>query len=157
MVALPSSPSPVLTGEGRGEGPFPLIGKTNPHARRLRRDSTDAEQRLWHRLRARQLANAKFRRQATVGPYIVDFLCIDAKLIVEADGGQHSPEADAARTAWLQSRGFRVVRFWNNEILQNTDGVLRSILIILQGEEEPSPIPSPVSTGEGEENEAGPS
>jgi len=117
-----------------------LIGKTNPHAKRLRRDSTDAERKLWQRLRSRQL-NAKFRRQATIGPYIVDFLCIEAGLVVEADGGQHSTESDAARTAWLKSRGFRVARFWNNDILANIDGVLQSIIALLKQAPSPNPLP----------------
>ena len=120
-----------------------MIGQTNPYAKRLRRDSTDAERVLWQRLRSRQIAGHKFRRQATVGPYIVDFLCIEAKLIVEADGGQHTSERDAARTAWLESRGLRVERFWNNDILQNIDGVLQAIVMLLKQKEEPSPIPLP--------------
>ena len=85
----------------------------------------------------------KFRRQATIGPYIVDFLCIEAALVVEADGGQHSPDRDAVRTAWLESRGLRVARFWNNDILQNIDGVLQSILLLLEKEGKPSPNPLP--------------
>lgn len=121
-----------------------MIGTTNPHAKRLRLHATDAERLLWQRLRSRQLAGAKFRRQATIGPYIVDFVCLEAKLIIEADGGQHSPERDAARTAWLESRGLRVVRFWNHDILQNIDGILEAILLLLEGQEqEPSPNPLP--------------
>ncbi len=120
-----------------------MIGITNPQARRLRRDATDAERLLWQRLRSRQLAGAKFRRQATVGLYIVDFLCVEAKLVVEADGGQHSPERDEVRTAWLESRGLRLARFWNHDILQNVDGVLEAILLLLQEKQEPSPNPLP--------------
>ncbi len=125
-----------------------MIGKTNPNATRLRRHATDAERLLWQRLRSRQLADAKFRRQATVGPYVVDFLCIEAKLVIEADGGQHSPERDAARTAWLESRGLRVIRFWNHDILRNIDGVLQAIMTHLEELEEPSPNPLPPA-GEG--------
>ena len=120
-----------------------MIGKTNPHAQRLRLDATDAERLLWQRLRSRQIVGAKFRRQATVGPYIVDFLCIEAKLAVEADGGQHAPERDAARTAWLESRGLRVIRFWNHDILQNIDGALQAIMMHLEEREELSPNPLP--------------
>ena len=115
-----------------------MIGATNPHARRLRRRSTDAERLLWRHLRNRQLAGHKFRRQATLGPYIVDFMCLEAHLVIEADGGQHSEEADAVRTLWLTSRGLRVIRFWNNDILTNIEGVFEAILIALE-EQEPSP------------------
>ena len=105
------------------------------NARALRANQTEAESRLWQRLRDRQLAGAKFRRQAPVGPYIADFICLAAKLIVEIDGGQHADnaEADAARTAWLEDQGFRVLRFWNNDVLDNTDGVLEEILAALSG------------------------
>lgn len=127
---------------------MPSIGKTNPHARRRREQATDAEKRLWQRLRNRQLEGFKFRRQATVGPYIVDFLCIEAKLVVEADGGQHSEEADFRRTQWLKRNGLRVLRFWNNDVLENTDGVLETILSALKEEEGPSPNPLPLA-GEG--------
>ena len=125
-----------------GEGPPSLIGTTSPHARPLRRNATDAERLLWHRLRNRQLAEHKFRRQATVGPYIVDFLCLDARLVVEADGGQHSEEKDKARTAFLTTRNLRVIRFWNHDVLANIDGVLEAILIAL-AQQIPAPNPLP--------------
>ena len=96
-------------------------------ARILRRNMTDAEKRLWSHLRNRQLQDAKFRRQAPIGGYIADFLCAEAKLIVEADGGQHTPASDAERTAFLEAQGYRVIRFWNNDILENTQGVLAQI------------------------------
>lgn len=96
-------------------------------ARTMRHGGTDAEGRLWQALRARQLQGAKFRRQVPLGDYVADFLCFEARLIVEVDGGQHSLERDGARTAWLESQGFRVVRFWNNEVLGNLEGVLRMI------------------------------
>ena len=125
------------------------IGKTNPHAKRLRSEMTDGEQRLWRHLRSRQLDGLKFRRQATVGPYVVDFLCVEARLVVEADGGQHSEARDAARTRFLQSRGLRVLRFWNHDILQNVDGVLMTIAAAKnEVEEVPSPNPLPYA-GEG--------
>lgn len=96
-------------------------------ARSLRRNSTDAEQKLWQCLRNRQLAGAKFRRQVQIGNYIVDFLCPVARLIVELDGGQHRPEDDAERTAFLEAQGFRLIRFWNNDVLCNLAGVLQVI------------------------------
>jgi very-short-patch-repair endonuclease len=126
------------------------IGKISPHARRLRREATDAERRLWSRLRNRQLGGFKFRRQETIGRCIVDFACAECRLVVEADGGQHRNEVDADRTAYLSSLGWKVVRFWNNDILQNTDGVLEVILSACEqrGKGRPSPNPLP-QAGEG--------
>ena len=101
-------------------------------ARRLRRAGTDAEKLLWQKLRSRRLGGAKFRRQAPIGPYIVDFVSFEHKLVVELDGGQHNaPEGrqhDLKRTAWLEDEGFRVLRFWNNQVLANLEGVLESII-----------------------------
>lgn len=88
---------------------------------------TDAERRLWYALRNRRFEGWKFRRQVSLGPYVVDFLCHSARLIVEVDGGQHSAEVDARRTAFLASQGYRVIRFWNNEVLVNVDGVLQAL------------------------------
>tara|TARA_R110002110_G_scaffold406951_1_gene627452 strand:- start:567 stop:884 length:318 start_codon:yes stop_codon:yes gene_type:complete len=94
---------------------------------------TEAEARLWSRLRNRTLGGFKFRRQTPVGPYIADFLCADRMLIVEADGGQHAGNAaDMRRTRFLEGRGYRVIRFWNSDVLSNTDGVLEMILIELE-------------------------
>jgi very-short-patch-repair endonuclease len=100
-----------------------------PIARRLRRDRTVAEDRLWRYLRNRQMEGAKFRFQSPVGPYAPDFLCVEAKLIVELDGGQHGVEIekDAARTKWIEAAGYHVIRFWNNDVLTNTEGVLEVI------------------------------
>lgn len=94
---------------------------------------TDAERRLWRALRNRQLAGHKFRRQHPVPPYVADFACVERGLIVEVDGGQHSErtKADAARTQALQARGFRVLRVWNNEVMENLEGVLVAILAVL--------------------------
>ena len=99
------------------------------NARDLRKASTEAERRLWSRLRNKQLDGFRFRRQQAMGPYIVDFYCSELSLIIEVDGGQHdaNEEADAARTRWLEDRGYRVLRFWNNEVLANTEGVLIAI------------------------------
>jgi very-short-patch-repair endonuclease len=96
-------------------------------SRKLRRDSTDAEKKLWSALRNGQLNRLKFRRQVEIGNYIVDFLCPEKRLIIEVDGGQHTPERDARRTAFLESQGFRILRFWNNDVLQNLDGVWTTI------------------------------
>ena len=98
-------------------------------ARAMRGAPTDAELRLWRLLRDRRLSGFKFRRQVPVGPYIVDFLCVGAKLIVEADGSQHAESPrDNVRDAYLESQGWKVLRFWNNEVLQNREGVLETIL-----------------------------
>ena len=99
-------------------------------ARTLRKTPTDAERRLWARLRRRQLDDCRFRRQAPIGRYIVDFACFERRLIVEIDGGQHARRrnADAARTVWLERQGFKVLRFWNNDVLGNTDGVVATLL-----------------------------
>src|SRR5215471_702930 len=126
-------------------------------SRRLRRDATDAERRLWYRLRARQIAGAKFVRQDPIGPYVVDFACREQRLIVEVDGGQHATDPrDAVRDQWLSDRGYRVLRFWNNDVLANTEGVLETIaaaLLETAGAQTrggaPSPRPPPPEGGEG--------
>jgi very-short-patch-repair endonuclease len=101
-------------------------------SRRLRRDSTDAERKLWNRLRARSICDAKFVRQEAIGPYIVDSACRAQRIIIEVDGGQHATDKrDAVRTQWLAGRGYRVLRFWNNEVLANIDGVLEVIAAAL--------------------------
>jgi len=105
----------------------------NQKARRLRQSSTDAERRMWSALRDRRLFRYKFRRQHPIGPYIVDFVCTKHALVMEIDGGQHADNAaDSRRTAWLESRGWRVVRFWNNDVLTNTNGVIEIILGALE-------------------------
>jgi very-short-patch-repair endonuclease len=103
-------------------------------ARRLRKNPTDAETRLWWRLRQKQLGGFRFRRQVPLGPYVADFVCLAEKLVVEVDGGQHAEqvEHDEARTAWLAANGLRVLRFWNNDVLGNMDGVLQTILDALE-------------------------
>jgi very-short-patch-repair endonuclease len=103
----------------------------SPLARRLRLTPTDAETRLWSRLRKKQLDGFGFRRQHPLGPYVADFVCAEARLIVEVDGGQHAEEDDT-RTRWLEGRGYRVIRFWNSDVLANTEGVLLAILDALR-------------------------
>ena len=114
-------------------------------ARHLRRRQTDAERRLWHRLRTRRLGGHKFRRQHSIGKYIVDFYCEDARLVIELDGGGHNePQQkayDKRRTSTLEQLGLTVLRFWNHELLLNTEQVLEVILEAL--ENVPSPCPSP--------------
>ena len=99
-----------------------------PRAHAMRRAMTDAERKLWFLLRSRRLGGAKFRRQAPVGPFIADFVCLSRKLIVEADGGQHFVSGrDEARDRWLIQEGFVVLRYANNDILSNAEGVLTDI------------------------------
>ena len=100
-------------------------------ARDLRLHSTDAERRLWRYLRNRQVRGLRFRRQHPIGPYFADFVCLEHHLIIELDGGQHDQavkrDHDQARSEWLARQGFHVLRFWNNDVLQNTAGVLQEI------------------------------
>jgi len=98
-------------------------------AKNLRKNNTDVERLLWKYLRARQLEGIKFRRQQPIGKYIVDFVSFEQKIIVEIDGGQHSvgKDRDNERDNWLGVQGFKVLRFWNNEILENIEGVLEVI------------------------------
>jgi very-short-patch-repair endonuclease len=110
---------------------------------------TDAERLLWSHLRNRELGGWKFRRQHSVGPFIVDFICPEKNVVIEVDGGQHdeNKELDEQRSAFLNKMGYKVFRFWNNEVMQETEAVLDSILAILANEKQnsPSPQPSPPS------------
>ena len=98
-------------------------------SRHLRKNLTDAEQALWNILRSRQMSGYKFRRQVPIGPYIVDFVCFEIRLVIEVDGGQHMEREnyDAERTAWLEDAEFRVIRFWNNQVLEEIDAVKDAI------------------------------
>jgi very-short-patch-repair endonuclease len=107
--------------------PIPRIRLRN--AKAMRHVATDAEMKLWHLLRSRRFDGVKFRRQVPIGCYIADFVCHERRLIVEADGGQHAEsQRDAERDRWFASAGYRVMRFWNNDILENPNGVLEAIL-----------------------------
>ncbi len=152
-------PSP-LPPAGEGGKPAPAgslsrwrerAGVRVQNARALRANGTDAEQTLWRHLRSRQLDGHKFRRQHLIGPYIADFACIEARLVVELDGGQHAQagavEHDERRTQFLQDQGWHVLRFWNHEVLMELAGVLQAIAQVLN---RPHPNPLPPA-GEGVE------
>lgn len=117
-------------------------------ARQLRKGQTDAERRLWRALRNRSLCGYKFRRQHPVGPYTLDFYCFERGLAIEIDGGQHARQIgkDAGRTKFLFQKGIRVLRFWDNEVLQSLDCVLNAVLSALN-----DPHPDPLPKGEGEQ------
>ncbi|HSQ79978.1 MAG TPA: DUF559 domain-containing protein [Casimicrobiaceae bacterium] len=120
-------------------------------ARQLRRESTDAEQRLWWLLRDRRLAGHKFRRQHSIGPYFSDFSCVERRIIIELDGGQHVERRayDDRRSAWLEARGWRVLRFWDDDVLLRMDDVLEVIVSALAGAPHPSPLSASGAREEG--------
>jgi very-short-patch-repair endonuclease len=110
------------------------------NARRLRLNSTGAELRLWNRLRARSIEGHKFVPQEPIGPYVVDFVCREKRLVVEVDGGQHlGSERDRLRDQWLAKHNYRVMRIWNNDVMSNTAGVLETIADALHAENPPHP------------------
>jgi very-short-patch-repair endonuclease len=136
-------PSP-LAGEGQDGGmqrkedfyiPSPLVGEgqdggmSSTKARELRKNLTDAEQRLWQGLKRRQIEGVKFRRQQPIGDFIVDFVSFERRLIVEVDGGQHAEQLayDEKRTRWLEAQGYKVLRFWDNDVLANTEAVMQAV------------------------------
>ncbi len=107
----------------------------NLQARAMRREPTEPERLLWARLRDRRLGGFKFRRQHPLGAFVADFACLERRVIVEADGGQHvDSEYDAHRSEQLRAQGWQVIRLWNNEIRENPDGVAEAILLVLRGE-----------------------
>ena len=142
-INLGQTPSP-LRGEGWGEGEKDLTDL----AKKLRHNQTEAESKLWQILRNKQLENFKFRRQQQIGSYIVDFVCLEKNLIIELDGGQHGEESailkDKERTEFLNKEGFKVLRFWNNEVFENTEGVIDDIYDSLT---HPHPTLSPQGRG----------
>jgi very-short-patch-repair endonuclease len=124
----------------------PLPTRTRQRARELRQSGTDAERKLWYQLRAGRLNGLKFRRQHPIPPYIVDFYCEAKKLVVELDGSQHNEEVDRDRSRFLESRGLKILRYWDNEVLQQMDAVLEAIVDIAQSR---TLTPTPLPTGEG--------
>jgi len=122
-------------------------------AKRLRRHLTDAEQILWFRLRGRRLGGWKFKRQVPIDHFIADFVCADAKMIVELDGGQHADRApqDEERTKTLEAMGYLVLRFWNNDVMRNIESVLEEILNMLSQQSPEPPHPTPLPCGEWEQ------
>lgn len=145
-AALPSPAS----GRGVGERAAPQARKAKRvalgRAKALRGEQTDAEQRLWHQLRAGRFLGLKFKRQHPVGPYIIDFVCLSRGLAVEADGGQHNgSERDRVRDAFLAANGLRVLRFWNDDILKSTESVLEAIRLAAgEAPSPPTPLPQAV-------------
>jgi very-short-patch-repair endonuclease len=133
-----------LEGGGKRVGVKGLTGV----ARRLRKYSTDTEQHLWRHLRDRQIGGFKFRRQQPVGRFVVDFVNLEKKVIVELDGGQHALDPmDKIRDEWLRAEGYRVLRFWDNQVFSNLEGVLETIRNALL-----TPHPDPLPQGERGEN-----
>lgn len=123
----------------------------------MRREPTEAERVLWRLLRAKRLVGWKWRRQQPVGDYIVDFICFEARLIVEVDGSQHlHSNHDLRRDAWLTAQGFRLLRFWNNDVLERPDAVLELSLSTLNGVScaPAAPLPDPLPQGEREKKDA---
>ncbi len=125
--------------------------KTLSNAKILRSHQTEAEQRLWYHLRAHRFLGLKFKRQKPIGRYIVDFVCMEHHLIIELDGGQHAEQMayDQQRDTWLQQQGYTVLRFWNNDVMQNLEGVLEQIrcaLLLPLAPSPPAPLPQ---AGEG--------
>jgi very-short-patch-repair endonuclease len=122
-----------------------------PRARALRRDATEAEKKLWQNLRQPPFKAHHFRRQATIGTYFADFASHQAKIVIEVDGGQHADSvSDEARTSYLNANGYRVLRFWNNDVLENMSGVLLTIDTVVNADRPPTPDPSPPQAGGGE-------
>jgi very-short-patch-repair endonuclease len=133
------------------QGKQRLVDTRVPRARALRRDMTEAEKKLWQHLRQPPFKAHNFRRQATIGSYFADFANHKLRIVVEVDGGQHSDSAaDDVRTSDLVSKGYRVSRFWNNDVLENLSGVLSAIDTAINTDRPPTPDPSPPQAGGGE-------
>ena len=133
-----------------------MEGQNNQHIREdkrqrlLRRNATDAERELWRHLRGKQIDGAKFRRQHPFGDYILDFACLDRRIVIELDGGQHAESTayDSERTLHLEQAGFVVLRFWNNEVFENMEGILEVIWNYVTARQT-HPHPNPPLEGEG--------
>ncbi len=130
LASARSAPSPA-----RGEGTERVaraVDKATLNAKALRSRMTDAERKLWFALRDRRFSDFKFRRQAPIGPFIADFICYGARVVIEVDGGQHVESSrDARRDGWFAANDFHVLRFWNNDVLSNLEGVLTALLDLL--------------------------
>ena len=124
----------------------PLPTRTRQYARDLRQSGTNAERKLWYHLRAARLNGLKFRRQHPIPPYIVDFYCDARKLVVELDGSQHGEEVDRERSRFLEAQGLIILRYWDNEVLQQMDAVLAAIV---DAAESRTLTPTPLPVGEG--------
>ncbi len=137
-------------GEGEGEGDYLMERKLTPLAKNLRKMSTDTEKVVWKQLRAKRFSGLKFRRQQPLGPYIADFVCFEKKIIIELDGGQHAfpgkIQGDLKRDKWFEAQGYTTLRFWDNEVLTNTQGVIE--VIWKHCFEPPSPQSPPIEGGE---------
>jgi len=119
------------------------VRKIVQRARELRRNPTDTERKLWHHIRDKRIENFRFRRQRPIGKYIVDFICLEVNLVIELDGGHHADQQqyDAERTKYLTAQGLHVLRYWNNDVMQNIEGVLEDIraALLLRTPSQPSP------------------
>ncbi|HXD35593.1 MAG TPA: endonuclease domain-containing protein [Rhodanobacter sp.] len=124
----------------------PLPSRTLATAKSLRTTSTDAEIKLWYHLRAKRLGGLKFRRQHPIPPYVADFFCEELKLVIELDGSQHNEGADSARTHALERQGLLILRFWDNQVLQEIEAVLEAILNFARNRTL-SPTPPPAGEG----------
>lgn len=150
------NPSPA-GGRGAGERAAPHIDRTaQRRAKHLRGNQTDAEMQIWYQLRAHRFLGLKFKRQKPVGRYIVDFICSDIGLVIELDGGQHNAsrrEHDRQRDAWLRQQGLTVLRFWNDDVLRDTDSVLEAVrqAVVAKRPSPPAPLPP---AGEGSKGQA---
>ncbi len=145
-------------GEGSGRGarcrkePNVQTDHREPRGASAPQDATEVEKKLWQHLRQPPFKHHHFRRQATIGPYFADFASHQLKLVIEVDGGQHADNAsDEKRTRYLQANGYRVLRFWNNDVLENMPGVLSTIDTAVNPDRPPTPTPSPPQTVEGRE------
>lgn len=134
----------------------PVSDTQRGRAKALRRNMTDAERKLWAALRGHRFQGLAFRRQSPIGPFIVDFVCQQLRLIIEVDGGQHATKTrhDTQRAAWLTSKGYRILRFWNSDVLRNMEGVLQTI-VDTASNKSPSSLTLPLKGGRGQASAPG--